>query len=99
MAEHDPAERALRHHLSDRAALVVGDARVDGRRCQQDARVGLVGRTDRDPAHLAFSDVVANLESEHVAVEGEGSLWIVVRQDAGVDRDVMVIVGEASRGY
>src|SRR5262245_15845630 len=33
--------RALGHHLADRAPLVVGDARVHGRRVQDDAGVGL----------------------------------------------------------
>jgi hypothetical protein len=34
---------ALGHHLDDRAALVVGDAGVDGRRLQDDGHVGPVG--------------------------------------------------------
>src|SRR5687767_12536729 len=86
--EQNPAVGALRHHLGDRAAFVVGDARIGGRRREQDRRAGLVWVTDRDPAHLALADVVADLEAEHVAIEGEGLLRVVVREERGVNGDI-----------
>src|SRR3954464_7512339 len=86
--QEDPAVGALRHHLDDGAALVVGDAGVDGRRCQEDGRAGLVGGADRDPAHRALSDVGADLEAEGVAVEGQGGVRVDVRQDGGVNGQV-----------
>ena len=61
---------------------------VGGRRIQDDGRVGLVGGADRDPAHLAASDVVADLEAEGVAVEGQGGFRVVVREEARVNGDV-----------
>jgi hypothetical protein len=36
---------------------------IGGRRLQDDGRAGLVGGADRDPAHPAVSDVVADLEA------------------------------------
>ena len=48
---------------------------------------------DQDAA-LAFYrdtlglDVVADVEAERVAIEGEGGVRILVRQEAGVNRDV-----------
>ena len=86
--QEDPAVGALGHHLGDGAALVVGDAGVGGRRSQEDGRAGLAGRADRDPAHLAVSDVVADLEAEGVAVEGQGGVRVVVREEARVNGDV-----------
>src|SRR3954470_10868046 len=86
--EQDPAERALRHHLGDGAALVVGDARIDGGRCEEQVRVGLVGRPDGDPAHLALTDVETDLEAEDVAVERHGRVGVVVREGARVNGDV-----------
>ena len=79
---------ALGHHLGDGAALVVGDAGVGGRRVQDDGRAGLVGRADRDPAHPAVADVVADLEAEGVAVEGQRGLRVVVREEGRVNGDV-----------
>jgi hypothetical protein len=35
-------------------------------------RAGPVGGADRDPAHPAASDVVADLEAERVTIEGQG---------------------------
>src|SRR4051812_23283963 len=86
--QEDPAVGALRHHLDDGAALVVGDAGVDGRRCQEDGRAGLVGGADRDPAHRALSDVGADLEAEGVAIEGQGGVRVDVREDGGVNGQV-----------
>jgi hypothetical protein len=54
--------------IIDHAALVVGDARVGSRRRQEDGSVGAGRRGRRDPAHLAVSDIGANLEAERVAV-------------------------------
>ena len=86
--QQDPAVGALGHHLGDRAPLVLGDAGVGGRRGEQDRGVGLVGRADRDPAHLAVAEVGADLEAEDVAVEGHGGLRVVVREDGGVNGEV-----------
>jgi hypothetical protein len=86
--QEDPAVGALGHHLGDGAALVVGDAGVGGRRCQEDGRAGLAGGTDRDPAHLALSDIAADLEAEGVAIEGQGGVRVVVREEARVNGDV-----------
>jgi hypothetical protein len=49
---------------------------------------GWPGGPDSDPAHLALPDVVADLEAEGVAPEGEGGVGVVVREGARVDRDV-----------
>ena len=51
-------------------------------------RAGLAGRADGDPAHPAVSDVVADLEAEGVAVEGQRGVRVVVREEAGVNGDV-----------
>ena len=79
---------SLGHHLGDEAALVVGDAGGGGRRIQDDRRVGLLAGTDRDPVHPAVFDVVADLEAERVAIEGQGCLRVVVRKHARVNCDV-----------
>ena len=79
---------ALGHHLGDGAALVVGDAGGGGRRIQDDRRAGLAGGADRDPAHPVVADVVADLEAEGVAVEGQGGVRVVVRKEARVNGDV-----------
>src|SRR5919108_4494529 len=86
--QKDPAVRPFGHHLGDGSALLLGDAGVGGRRRQEDGRTGLADGPDRDPAHLAASDVAADLEAEGVAVEGQGGLRVVVREKAGVNRDV-----------
>src|SRR4051812_2954148 len=77
----------LRHHLRDGAALVVRDAGAGGRRVEDDVRLGLALRADRDPVHAVVADVVADLEPERVAVERDGGLGVVLRQEAGVDGD------------
>src|SRR5664279_4127260 len=79
---------ALGHHLDDGAALVVGDAGVDGRRMQHDGRVGLVRGADRDPAHPVVSDIEADLEAESVAIEGQGGVRVVLREEARMNGDV-----------
>src|SRR4051812_22030373 len=78
----------LGHHLGDGAALVVGDAGGGARRIQDDGGAGLVGRADRDPVHSAVFDVVADLEAEGVAIEPQGGVRVVVREEGLVDRDV-----------
>src|SRR4051812_13466267 len=70
--EVDGGVGALGHHLGDDAALVLGDARVGGRRVQDDGRAGLADGADRDPVHPVVADLVPDLEAERVAVEGEG---------------------------
>ena len=44
----------------------------------------LVGGADRDPAHPVVSDVVADLEAEGVAIEGQGGVRVVMREEARV---------------
>src|SRR6516162_6268957 len=86
--EGDVGVAALGHHLSDGAALFVGDAASRrGGRFQDDRRARLAGGADRDPAHSAVSDVVANLEAEGVAIEGQGRVWVVVREKRRVNGD------------
>jgi hypothetical protein len=41
-------------------------------------------RTPDDPAHPAVSEVVADLEAEGVAVEGQGCVRVVMRQEGRV---------------
>ena len=55
---------------------------------QDDGRAWLAGGADRDPAHPAVFDVVAYLEAEGVAVEGQGGVRVVVREEARVNGDV-----------
>src|ERR671918_1635567 len=94
--QKDPAVRPLGHHLDDGAALVVGDAGVGGRRREEDGRARLIGGADRDPAHPAASHVAADLEAEGVAIEGQGCVRVVVREEGRVDGEVHG--GHASSG-
>src|ERR1700736_5070441 len=86
--QKERAVGALGHHLGDDAALVVGKAGGGGRRVQNDGRVGLVRRADRDPAHLVSSDVEAHLEAEGVAIESQGGVRVIVREETRVNGDV-----------
>src|ERR1700681_2249517 len=70
------------------AELVVGAAGGDGRRVQDDGSARLVGGADRDPVHPAVSDVAADLEAEGVAVEGQGCVRVVMREEGRVNGDV-----------
>src|SRR5690606_22852082 len=58
------------------------------RRVEHDRRARLADRSDRDPVHPLVADVVADLEPEDVAVEGQGSVLVVVRQHRLEDGDV-----------
>ncbi len=49
---------------------------------------GWAARADRDPVHPAVFDVVADLEAEGVAVEGQGGVRVVVREVGLVNGDV-----------
>jgi hypothetical protein len=51
-------------------------------------RVGLIGGADRDPAHPAVSDVVADPEAEGVVIEGQGCIRVVMREEGRVNGDV-----------
>src|SRR3954451_23483128 len=84
----DAGVGALGHHLHDRAALLVGEARGCGGRVQDDRRAGLVRGPERDPVHAAVLDVAADLEPEGVAVEGQRGLRVVVREQGRVDGEV-----------
>src|SRR3954452_16760745 len=86
--EHDDPVGALRHHLGDGPLLLVGDARIGRWRVQHDRGAGLPGGADGDPAHAAVPDVVADLEAERVAVEGQRGLRVVVGEEGRVDGDV-----------
>ena len=57
------------------------------RTAQSRTPYGPVGGADRDPAHPAVSDIVADLEAEGVAIEGQGGVRLVVREEARVNRD------------
>jgi hypothetical protein len=46
------------------------------------------GWSDRDPAHPAVFDVVADLEAERVAIEGQGCIRVVMREEGPVNGDV-----------
>src|SRR6516165_3661503 len=95
--QEDAGVAALGHHLRDGAALVVGDAAARrGRRLQDDGRAGLAGGADRNPAQPAVSDIVADLEAEGVAIEGQGGVRVVVRKEGPMDGDVHG--GQASCG-
>src|SRR6185295_17292735 len=59
-------------------------------------RAGLVGGADRDPAQPVVPHVVADLETEGVAIEGQGGLRVVVREEARVNADVHA--GQATCG-
>jgi hypothetical protein len=52
--------------------------------------------TDGVPLHAAVLDVVADLEAEDVAIEGQGGIRVVLREEARVDGDVHG--GQASCG-
>src|SRR5438128_948707 len=87
--QDDGGIAALGHHLDDGAALVVGDgAGADTWRVKDDRRAGLVGRADRNPAHPAVSDIVADLEAEGVAIEGERCVRVGVREEGRVNGEV-----------
>ena len=77
-----------REDLGDRPPLLVGDPGGRVRRVQHDRGVGLTGRADRDPVEPLVLDVEADLEAEPVPVERQGGLVVVLREHAGVDRDV-----------
>src|SRR5580700_3831114 len=86
--EDDDRVSPFRHHLGDRAALIVGDAGVGGRRRQHDGHAGLTGGADGDPAHPAVTDVAPHLEAERVTVKGQRHFRIHVREERLVNRDV-----------
>src|SRR4051794_2042691 len=65
-----------------------GGAGRGARRIEDDRGAGRAGRADRDPVHPAVLDVVADFPAERVAVEGEGRVGVVVRQEGLVDREV-----------
>lgn len=80
-AKPEWAARFLGLPRGDGAALVLGDAGVGARRVQDDVHFGLVRKADRVPVHPAVFDLVANLEAEGVATEGQGGLRVIVREE------------------
>src|SRR5215218_531624 len=88
--QQDVGVGALGHHLGDGAALVVGHARLGPGRVEDDGRAQLRGGSDRDPPHPVVTDVVADLEAEDVAIEGQRCVGVVVREEGRVDGDVHV---------
>src|SRR5262249_33142632 len=83
----DAGEGALGHHFGDHAALVLGDAGRGGRRVQDDRRTGLVRRPDRNPVHAAVLDVVPDLETQRVPIEGQSCVRIGAREQRLADGD------------
>ena len=79
--QQDPAVGALRHHLGDDAALVVGNSGVGGRRLEEDGHHGMVGGPTVIQRSL-LSDVVADVEAEDVAPEGQRCVRVVMREEA-----------------
>src|SRR5580704_19013555 len=55
---------------------------------QDDGHAGLVGGTHSDPAKPSVPDVVADLETENVPVEGQRSVRVRMREECPVDGDV-----------
>ena len=77
----DPAVGALRHHLGDDAALVVGNSGVSW----PAARGGWTSRSAGGPTVIQrslLSDVVADVEAEDVATEGQRCVRVVMREEA-----------------
>jgi hypothetical protein len=99
LARRDAGIGALRDHLDDGAALVVDDAGVGDQRLQDDARAGLVGRADPDPAHPALSDVVADLEAEGVAIEDQAGVRVAMREKARVHDGIPAVACPSWRRY
>jgi hypothetical protein len=86
--QKDPAVGALGHHLGDvrrSSSLMPGSAAGGPRRMEVP---GWSAGADRDPAQLAVSDVAADLEAEAVAIEGQGGVRVVVREETRVNGDV-----------
>src|ERR1700704_1972572 len=67
-----------------------GDRAAGGgaRRVRDDGRPGRAGGADGDPVHPAVFDVVTDLEAEGVAIEGQGGLRVVMREEGRLDGDV-----------
>src|SRR5438067_11499523 len=87
--QDDGGIAALGHHLDDGPALVVGDgAGADACRVKDDRRARLVGRADRDPPHPAVSDIIADLEAEVVAIEGQRCVRVGMREESRVNSEV-----------
>src|SRR5260370_13795871 len=86
--QEDDGVAALGHDLDDGAALVVGDAGVGGGRGEGAGGARLVRGAGRDSPHPLVSDVVADLEAEGVAIEGQGGVRVVMREEAPMNGDV-----------
>ena len=86
--QQEGGERSLGHHLGDDAAFVVGDAGAGGRRVQDDRRAGLVRGPTVIQCIPPYLDVVADLETEGIPVEGKRGVRVIVREEARVDGDV-----------
>src|SRR6266498_1224679 len=81
-AEDDTAQQALRQQF--RRGRLVGGRGVRGRdrRFEDDLHIRLRRRADGHPAHPLEPDVVAHLQAEHVAVEGERLVVVVDGDEA-----------------
>ena len=64
----DPVERPLGHERGHGVGIGGAAVQVVG---EDDGDAGLGGGADGDPAEVAFGDVVAQLEAERVAIEGQ----------------------------
>ena len=86
--EVQPPQQALRKEVADRRPVRRRDAGIGCRRCEQDAYVGLRGRSHGDPAHAPGAHVAAHLEAQRVAIERDRLVVIVDRQRADVQSHV-----------
>ena len=77
--EVDAVQRALGEQGGERVA--VGGAAVQVVR-EDDRDAGLGGGADGDPAEVFLGDVVAQLEAERVAVEGQGEVGVMDQDEA-----------------
>src|ERR1043165_4214856 len=90
----DAVERALGDQRGDR--LAVGGAAVEAvREADRDARLG--GGADRDPAEALVGDVVAYLEAERVAVEGQREVRVMDDDEALRKRELHAREGYVAR--
>src|SRR5699024_756299 len=83
--QRDGGVVALRDQVQNRASLFVADRGIGSRWMEHDRRLWLLGWADRDPAHVAVTDVLANLEAQHVPVESERVVRIGVWKEGVVN--------------
>src|SRR5262249_59693282 len=77
--EVDAVKRALRNERGDRVAISWAAANVVR---QDDRDAGLGARADRDPAEAVVGDIVVQLKTQRVAVEGQREVRIMDLDEA-----------------